>query len=132
MGYLIQPGFIVKTITIPEADFQTCGTIPFLLLSGKPNMVFQFFSIMASNDSVYVSVSPYTINSSITNLEVAATHFDNFNSSAQPCIYNIGVNLTTDNSQKAGNDLYISIRSGIDPLGAGDVTYYLVYRELYI
>jgi hypothetical protein len=132
MGYLIESGFIVKTITIAEADFQTCGTIPFLLLSGKPNMVFQFFSIMASNGSGYSSASPYTIISSITNFEVAATHYDNFNSSSQPCNYNIGVNLTTDNSQKAGNDLYISIRSGIDPTGTGDVTYYLVYRELYI
>jgi hypothetical protein len=132
MGYLIEPGFIVKTITIPEADFQACGTTPFLLLSGKPNMVFQFFSIMASTNGGYVSFSPYTIISSITTFEVAATHFDNFIGLDQSCIYNIGVNLTTDNPQKAGNDLNISIRSGIDPAGTGDVTYYLVYRELYI
>ena len=131
MGYLIQPGFIVKTITISEADFQACGTTPFLLLSGKPNMVFQFFSIMASTNAGYSSTSPYTIISSITNTEVAATHFDNFVGTNQQCIYNIGVNLTTDNYQKAGNDLYISVRSGVDPTGTGDVTYYLVYRELY-
>ena len=131
MGYLIQPGFIVKTVTIAEIDFQNCGTIPFLLLSGKPNMVFQFFSIMALANDGYTSASPYTIISSITTQEIAATHFDNFVAPVQPCIYNIGVNLTTDNSQKAGNDLYISVRSGVDPTGTGDVTYYLVYRELY-
>lgn len=131
MGYLIEHGFIVKTITIAEADFQTCGTTPFLLLSGKPNMVFQFFSIMASTSVGYASASPYTIVSSITNGEIAATHFDNLNGTNQQCIYNIGVNLTTDNYQKAGNDLNISIRSFINPAGNGDVTYYLVYRELY-
>ena len=132
MGYLIAPGFIVKTVTIAEADFQACGTTPFLLLSGKQNMVFQFFSIMAFTSGGYTSLSPYTIFSSITTQEVAATHFDNFVGTNQICIYNIGVNLTTDNAQKVGNDLNISVRSGIDPTGTGDVTFYLVYRELYI
>ena len=132
MGYLIQQGFIVKTVTIAEADFQACGTTPFLLLSGKPNMIFQFFSIMASTNGGYVSASPYTIISSITTTEVAATHFDNFVGPNNQCIYNIGVNLSTDNYQKGGNDLNISVRSGIDPTGTGDVTYYLIYRELYI
>ena len=132
MGYLIQPGFIVKTVTIAEADFQACGTTPFLLLSGKPNMVFQFFSVMASTNGGYTSLFPYTIISSITTFELAATHFDNFNGANQQCTFNIGVNLTTDNSQKPGNNLNISVRSGINPTGTGDTTFYLIYRELYI
>ena len=132
MGYLIQPGFIVKTVTIAEADFQACGTTQFLLLSGKPNMVFQFFSVMASTNGGYISLFPYTIISSITNFEVAATHSDNFAGTNQQCTFNIGVNLSTDNSQKPGNNLNISIRTGIDPTGTGDVKFYLVYRELYI
>ena len=132
MGFIIDKSFIIKTVTIPEADFQACGTTPFLLLSGKPNMVFQFFSIMAATNGGYTSLSPYTIISSITTFEIAATHFDNLAGPNQQCTYNIGVNLTTDNSQKAGNDLNISVRSGVDPIGTGDITFYLIYRELYL
>ena len=134
MGYLIEPGFIVKTVTIAEADFLTCGTTPFLLLKGKPNMYFQLFSIMAtSNGFGYSSASNYTVIGSITTFEVAATHFDNFNGGGgQQCIYNIGVNPSTDNSQKANNDLLITIRSGVDPVGNGDVVFTIVYRELYL
>ena len=134
MGYLIEPGFIIKKILIPEADFQTCGTTPVLLLTGKPLMAFQFFSVMAYNKTSgagYTSLSPYTIISSITGNEAAATHNSNLVTDGQPCIYNLGVNPNTDNAQRFGNDLLISIRSGVDPTGTGDVTYYLVYRELY-
>ena len=133
MGYLIEPTFIVKTVTIAESDFLTCGTIPFLLLKGKPNMVFQLFSIMAISNGVgYNSASNYTVIGSITTFEVAATHFDNFNSGGNVCIYNLGVNPSTDNSQKANNDLLITIRSGVDPVGNGDVIFTIVYRELYL
>ena len=132
MGYLIEPGFIVKTVKIAEADFLTCGTTPFLLLKGKPNMVFQLFSIMAyGNGGGYNSASNYTVIDSVTTFEVAVTHFDNFNTDGQPCIYNIGVNPSTDNTQKPNSDLLISIRSGVNPVGNGDVFFTIVYRELY-
>jgi len=130
MGYLIEPGLIYKTVTIASADFETCGTAPFLLLQGKPGVVFQLFSVMAQTNGAYTSASPYIIIGSIQNLEVAATHFDNFNTSDTPCIYSIGVNPSTDNAQKAGNDLMLSIRSGVDPTGGGDITYKIVYREI--
>ena len=134
MGYLIEQGFINKKILIPEADFQTCGTIPVLLLTGKPLMSFQLFSVMAYNitsGAGYTSLSPYTIISSITGNEAAVTHFDNLVTDGQPCIYNIGVNPNTDNAQRFGNDLLISIRSGVDPTGTGDIIYSVIYKELY-
>jgi hypothetical protein len=134
MGYLIETGFIYKKILIPEADFQTCGTIPFLLLKGKPNMAFQFFSIMAYNRGSaggYSSLSPYTIFSSITGNEAAATHFDNLAGDGRPCTYNLGVNVSTDNAQRFGNDLLISIRSGVDPTGTGDIEFSVIYKEIY-
>jgi hypothetical protein len=134
MGYLIEPGFIIKKILIPEADFQTCGTIPVLLLSGKPFMAFQLISVMAYNTGSaggYSSLSPYTIFSSITGNEAAATHFDNFVADGQPCTYNLGVNVSTDNAQRFGNDLLISIRSGVDPTGTGDIEFSVIYKELY-
>ncbi len=130
MGYLIEPGLIYKTVTIASVDFETCGTVPVLLLQGKPGVVFQLFSVMAQTNGGYNSTSNYTIIGSITTFEVAATHFDNFQTNYQPCIYSIGVNPSTDNLQKAGNDLMLSVRSGVDPTGAGDVTYKIVYREL--
>ena len=134
MGYLIETGFIYKKILIPEADFQTCGSIPVLLLSGKPLVAFQLFSVMAYNKTSgagYTSLSPYTILSSITSNEVAVTHFDNLLSDGQPCIYNLGVNPNTDNAQRFGNDLLISIRSGVDPTGAGDIIFSVIYKEIY-
>lgn len=131
MGYLINKEFIRKKVTIASLDFETCGTVPFLLLSGKPNMIFQLVSIMATSTGTYISLSPFTIISSITANEVATTHFDNFSTADTFCIYNIGVNPSTDNFQKAGNDLNISIRSGIDPTGSGDVTFYITYEEIY-
>ena len=131
MGYLINKELIRKKVTIASADFETCGTVPFLLLSGKPNMVFQFVSIMATTNGSYTSLSNYIITSSITNFEIAATHFDNYQTGDQFCIYSIGVNPSTDNTQKAGNDLNISIRSGVNPIGGGDVTFYIIYEELY-
>lgn len=134
MGYLIEPGFIVKTVTIAEGDFQACGTTPFLLLSGKPNMAFQLFSVMAYNKTSgggYASLSPYTIISSITGNEAAATHFDNLVADGQPCTYNLGVNVSTDNAQRFGNDLLISIRSGVDPAGTGDIIFSVIYKEIY-
>jgi hypothetical protein len=132
MGYLIEPGFLTTTVVIQEADFQGCGTTPVLLLQGKPGIVFQLFSVMAKVNfpGNYLSASPYTIIGNINGLEVAATHFDNFNGYEIPCIYSIGVNPSTDNAQKAGNNLDISTRSGADPTGTGDVTFKIVYREL--
>lgn len=130
MGYLIEPGLLTKTITIAESDFKTCGTVPVLLLQGRPGIVFQLFSVMAQTNGVYTSASPYTIIGSINNLEVAATHFDNFQTADTPCIYSIGVNPSTDNTQKAGNELFLTTRSGVDPTGTGDITYKIVYREI--
>jgi len=130
MGYLIEPGLIYKTVVIQEADFQGCGTTPVLLLQGKPGVVFQLFSVMAQTNGTYTSASNYVIIGNINNFEVAATHFDNFFTADTPCIYSIGVNPSTDNTQKAGNNLDVSIRSGVDPTGTGDVTYKIVYREI--
>lgn len=130
MGYLIEPGLLTKTVIIPESDFQTCGTIPVLLLQGRPGIVFQLFSIMAETNGTYFTPSPFTIIGSITGFEVAATHVDNFQTANTPCIYSIGVNPSTDNLQKAGNNLNVSTRSGVDPTGTGDITYKIVYREI--
>jgi hypothetical protein len=130
MGYLIKPELLTTTVVIQEADFQGCGTTPVLLLQGKPGIVFQLFSVMAQTNGTYASASPYIIIGNIQNLEVAATHFDNFNDAQRPCIYSIGVNPSTDNTQKEGNNLDVSTRSGVDPIGTGDVTFKIVYREL--
>jgi hypothetical protein len=132
MGYLIEPGFIEKTVRISEADFQNCGITPALLLTGKPNMVFQFFSIMAYAEDTYQSATSYTIISSVTNHQIAGTHFDNFNSGFFPCIYNIGSNLATDNTQRAANNLLVSTKGAADPVGFGDVVFKLIYKELFI
>jgi hypothetical protein len=134
MGFLIKKELIYKTVTIAEADFQTCGTIPVLLLSGKPLMAFQLISVMAYNTGIaggYSSLSAYTIFSSITGNEAAATHFDNFVADGQPCTYNLGVNVSTDNFQRFGNDLLISIRSGVDPTGTGNIVFKIIYKEIY-
>jgi hypothetical protein len=130
MGYLIDSGFIIKTVTILNADFENCGTAPALLLAGKPNMVFQLFSVMAFTDNAYTSTSPYTI-LGLSN-EYAVTHFDNFTQDLQPCIYIIGSGVNIDNYQKTGFPLLVSTRSGVDPVGGGNVTFTIIYREIYV
>lgn len=135
MGYLIESGFTIKKIVVPEADFLTCGTLPVILIQGVPNEVFQLINVVATAVGGYTSLSPYVIQTSITGTEIAATHFDNLQTSGVYATYSIGVNPSTDNFQKPGSKLQITIRSGIDPVptsGGGDVTFYLIYKSLFV
>lgn len=134
MGYLIEPTFITKTVVVPEADFLTCGTSPYTIIQGAPTEIFQLINVVATANGGYISFSPYVIKSTTTGNELAATHFDNLQSIGLFATYSIGVNPSTDNAQKPGAKLDITIRSGVNPIAnpGGDVTFYLIYRSLFV